>query len=71
MADQNSPDPLTTVDNDMPISEVVTVLKNTPPPETPTLTEVNTGTSATPPEAPVVKSPLFEDPDEIVVKRTL
>lgn len=71
MADQNSPDPLTTVDNDMPISEVVTVLKNTPQPEAPTLTEAKTETSATPPETPVVKSPLFEDPDEIVVKRTL
>lgn len=61
MADQNSPDPLTTVDNDMPISEVVT------------LTEVKVETPTPPPtpDPPTPKSPLFEDPDEIVVKRTL
>ena len=49
------PSPAGTLDNDMPISEVVA------------LTEVKA--KAPPVEAP--KSPLFEDPDEIVVKRTL
>jgi len=58
MSDSSTPVlplPTTPLDNDMPISEVVA------------LTEVKA--KAPPVEAP--KSPLFEDPDEIVVKRTL
>ncbi len=59
-------DPLTPMDNDMPISEVVALTevkaKTPPTPPSPVL-------SVPPVEAP--KSPLFEDPDEIVVKRTL
>ena len=61
MADQNSPDPLISVDNDFPISEVVALSETKPAPPAPVV----------PVETPAVKSPLFEDPDEIVVKRTL
>ncbi len=60
------PSPAGTLDNDMPISEVVTLTEvkaKTPP------TPPSPVPSAPPVEAP--KSPLFEDPDEIVVKRTL
>jgi hypothetical protein len=58
------PSPAGPLDNDMPISEVVA------------LTEVKIETPPTPsvasqPLAEAPKSPLFEDPDEIVVKRTL
>lgn len=55
----------TSIDNDMPISEVVA------------LTEVKAETPTPPPTPPPTpdpttpKSPLFEDPDEIVVKRAL
>lgn len=55
------PSPPGTLDNDMPISEVVT------------LTEVKVETPTPPPtpDPTTPKSPLFEDPDEIVVKRAL
>lgn len=75
MADQNSPDPLTpvlppqtsSIDNDMPISEVVAALTEVKTETPPTIPTPVPSTSATPPETPLVKSPLFEDPDQIKV----
>jgi len=65
------PSPAGTLDNDMPISEVVALTEvkaETPPTPNVAVTPPPVGN---PPLAEAPKSPLFEDPDEIVVKRTL
>ena len=56
------PSPAGTLDNDMPISEVVALTEVKVEDPTPVASQ---------PLAEAPKSPLFEDPDEIVVKRTL
>ena len=56
------PLPTTPLDNDMPISEVVALTEVKVEDPTPVASQ---------PLAEAPKSPLFEDPDEIVVKRTL
>ena len=65
------PSPAGPLDNDMPISEVVALTEvkiETPP--TPSVA-VTPPLAGNPPLAEAPKSPLFEDPDGIVVKRTL
>lgn len=72
MADQNSPDPLTpvlspqtsSIDNDMPISEVV-ALTEAKTEISPTIPTPAPPVQTVPPEIPAAKSPLFEDPDLI------
>lgn len=77
MADQNPSDSPSSIESDLPISEVVTALKSasqTPIPSAPAattapiLTEVKTEIPVVSPQVPAApKGPLYEDPDLVKV----